>query len=412
VRNRQTIRRAESMQNRYLALIVVVVLAWPSDSFAHRVDVRLPGSQPSFIIPTRDGKRIVVMLSALPSSEDEGNACTLPNGKTVRLRDTFQCSGLYEVGSTTPIWTVKWFGDKGCVFASEEGRYVVRVNRFLGGPAGCCDDLYWGIKFYDAGAEVKSYDVSELVDYPSLLGYDLRWVDWKSSGNEIRDGMYYLSTCCRERYTFDVATGRIVEESRCWRRVVHWTYAVLSIIAVLGVWLVRRIHKAVPKTATSEVEPVPFDGEGRPIQYSLRSLMLFVTLGAVVCSVFSIGAHVGVFVSSVALAVFLTDVLWRKQRRRRLQGGIYSSKGGRKPLWTGVLASWFVVYVLSMGPVAAVMSPQCLDCRRDTRIVILHRVYAPASWVGGALGYYCRPVRLYFSAFDPATFPSEIELIM
>jgi hypothetical protein len=403
------------MRIRYLPLIIVVVLAWPIDSFAHRVNVRLLDSEPSFIIPTRDGKSIFVMLSALPSSEDEGNVCTLPNGKNVKLRDTFRCSGLYEIGSTTPIWTVTRFEGKGRVIVSEDGRYMVRINQFLGGFAGTRDDLVWGIKFYDAGAEVRSYDVSQLVDYPSLMEYGPRWVDWKFSGSEIRDGMYYLSTLCQERYLFDAQTGKIVEEYRHWRRVVYWTYAVLSIIAGLCVWLINRIRKthrlAVAKTPDSEVEPVPFDCEGRPFQYSLRSLMILVTVGAVFCSVFSIGAHVGVFVSSVALAVFLTDLLWRKWRRTRLRGRMYGSERGRKLLWAGVLASWFVVYVLSMGPVAAVISRQCLDCRRDTRVVILHRVYAPASWVCAAL-WFCRPVRLYFSAFDPDTFHPEIELIM
>jgi hypothetical protein len=403
------------MRNRYLALAVVAVLIWPIDTFARSDSERLLAPQPSFIIPTRDGKSLFVMLSALPSSEDEGNVCTLPNGKNVKLRDTFRCSGLYNVGSTTPIWTVKTFEEWGHVFVSEDGRYLVRINQFWNGFAGTRDDLEWGIKFYDAGVEVKSYDVSELVDYPSLLGYGPRWVDWKSNGNEIRDGMYCLSTCCQERYAFDVQTGRIVQEYRHWRRVVYWTYASLSIIGVVGVWLgyrSRKVHRlAVVKTRSSEVEPVPFDAEGRPFQYSLRSLMLFVTLSAVVCSVFSIGAHVGVFVSSVALAVFLTDLLWRKWRRTRLRGGMCGSERGRRLLWAGVLASWFVAYVLSMGPAAAVMSPQCLDCRRDTRIVILHRFYAPASWVCESL-WFCRPVRLYFSAFDPDTFHREIELMM
>jgi hypothetical protein len=192
--------------------------------------------------------------------------------------------------------------------------------------------------------------------------------------------------------------------------VAHWTCAVLSIIAAFGVWLTLQIRKArrlaVANAPASEVEPVTFDDERTPFQYNLRSLMILVTLVAVICSIFSIGTHVGVFVSSVALSVFLTDLLWRKQRRTCPHGGRSGSKRGGRMLWAAVLASWFVVYVLSMGPVAAVTSPQCLNCRRDTRVVILRRVYAPATWL-----CFCRPIRLYFSAFDPDTFPREIDLI-
>jgi hypothetical protein len=401
------------MGYKHFVLIVLAVSIWPIDSFAYTPSRRLFWPPPSFVVPTRDRKSVLVMLSPVPLSKDEGNTCTLPNGKSIKLRDTFCCSGLYDVGSTTPIWTVKWYGEKRCVTISEDGRYLVRINPLWGGLGGCQEDMDWGIKFYDTGTEVKSYDVTELVDYPSLMDYDPRWMDWKLCDDEICVGRYHLGTICRERYTFDVATGGIVEESRYWRRVAHWTCALLGIVAVLGVWLVYRNRKshrlAAAKTPVSEVEPVPSDGEAKPFQYSLRSLMLLVTLAAVLCSAFSIGAHVGVFVSSVVLAVFLTAILWRRQRRSRLQRGTSRSNRGRKRLWAAVLVSWFVVYVLSMGPVAAVMSPQCLDCRRDTQVVILHGVYAPAYEI-----YRLRnePLRLYFSAFAPDVFSGETGLMM
>jgi hypothetical protein len=411
--NCQTKRRAVSVQNKLLAILFIGAVLGVMNSLARPARGYTPSPPPSFAVPTRDGKHILVMLSPVPVFDDKGNACTLPNGEKTKLRETYRISGLYELGSATPIWTIDWYGEMRCVSISEDGQNVVRINPLWGGHGGCQEGMDWGIKFYDAGVQIKSYDVSELVDYPSLTGYGPRWVDWKLSGNAICDGMCYLSTLCRERYAFDVKTGRIVEESRHWRKVVHWTYAALSIIGVLSFWWVRRIRKArriaAAMPTAAEVKPAPYDGEKKPFQYSLLSLMVLVTFSAVLCSAFTVGAHVGVFVSSVALAAILTDILWRKQRRAYLQGNAPVANRSRKWLWAAVLASWFVVYVLSMGPVAAVMSGPCLDCRSDTRVVVLDGIYAPAY---SLYRLRCRPLRLYFSAFAPDTFSSEIWLRM
>jgi hypothetical protein len=347
------------------------------------------------------------MLSPVPLSDDKGNACTLPNGEKVRLRDTFRSSGFYRIGSTTPIWTVKWYAEKGLVNMSEDGRYVVRINRFGGGGYGGSVQLGWGIGFYDAGVELKAYQVSELVDYPSLMeftSYDwhLIWIDWDSCDRDIHDGVYRLCTSCREKYTFDVTTGSIIEESRYWRRVARCTYAALIIIGIVGVSFFYR-HRKSRRLALARNPPSEKDGtvpveEGIRLQYSLRSLMILVTVVAIHCSIFRIAPHIGVFVSSISVAGFLTYLLWRGRQRIPYSRRTLVAKGVRVLLWAVVLVSWFLAYTASMAPVTALTYR--LGWPHDARMAVVHGVYGPVWWLlmdcdFGRWG----PIEVYFAAY-------------
>jgi hypothetical protein len=370
----------------------------------------LSGPPPSFVVPTSDGEHLFVMLSFVPIAQDEGNVCTLPNGKQVELRSTFPSSGLYKVGSRTPIWTVPWYGEAGYVILSEDGRYMVCVNRFGGGSLGLRDELDWGIIFFDSGIEIRRYNVGELVDYPSLMASSMRdwhliWIDKRLCDREIRGRLYHLGTSCRERYAFDVTTGRIVEESRFWRGIAHRVYAVFVVAGFVGVWLIYRVRKARRATArkqSAQDDCIAASHSNRWYQFSLRSLMLMTTLTAVLCSLFSIVPRhfVIVFIVSVFFALLLTHVL--RKRRRQLVGrrATVASRATGAILWTVVLASWFWVYMLSSTPVMVLTSPRHLAWSHDTRSAIAHGVYAPLYWPFIDCGLYkWRPAQEFFGYF-------------
>ncbi len=388
---------------RYIAVVAVLTgFACAPASSAYGA---LSGPPPSFIVLARDGKHMLVMLSRVPLADDEGNVCMLPNGEQVKLRDRFSSSGLYQVASTTPIWKVDWYGEKGLVQLSDDGRYLVRVNRFGGGGLGEQPRSYCGLKFYDAGIELASYDVGELVDYLSLMrfttDFDYHYL-WYDDIGEVHNELFHLKTSCREEYTFDVTTGAIVAESRFWRRVCHWTIAVLLVIGALVTWLLCRRWRSRRTRIGKAPVPDAIDAtptqEGGRFQYSLRSLMIFVTAIAVLCSICRTWPHVGVFVSGLSLAMFLTGLLLRGRRRSARRRRTLAARAGRALFWVVTLASWCVAYALSFAPALALVG-YC-GGQHDVRMVLAQTLYAPvycllmhtrlAAW---------QPVELYFHAF-------------
>jgi len=357
---------------------------------------------------------MLVMLSPVPVVEDEGNVCTLPNGEQVKLRETFPSSGLYEVGSTVPVWTVGWYGEEGLVRLSEHGRYMVRINRFGGGGYGQGVRLRWGIRFYDGEMAIKGYDVGELVDYPSLmeletLDWHLLWFDPSAYHTEIEDRFYVLKTSTRERYRFDVTTGDIVEEHRFWRWVAGVGKAALAVLGALGAWLVYRRRKARRARAAGErltgeccAEPIREEPirKAKKLSYSLRSLMIVVTAAAIFCSIGRTAPHVAVLLVGIALAVLFTVVLMRTGHRIRGHSTTIFARPRRALLWLLTLGSWLLLYALSFAPVLGLV--RYLGWPYDVWMVIAQVVYAPVYWL-----LVNTPIRdwhllqLYFEAWEP-----------
>jgi len=364
----------------------------------------LSGPPSSFVVPARDEKHLLVILSPAPVSEDKGNDCTLPNGDQVKLRETFPFSGLYELGSTTPIWTVDWCGEEGLVHISANGRFLVRINRFGDGsyPQGA---LSWGVKFYDKGVETESHHVRDLVDYPSLMpltnaDWHFLWIDHSVYDSEIDDGIFVLTTSTHDWYRFEVTTGHIVDEFRLWRNVVRWGTATSVIGAAVGGFLFYRCRKTrrfnLPKRRPQQDCLVERTEQTKKLSYSLRSLIIVVTAAGIFCAV----PHVCVLSLGTAMALFFTRLLVRTRRRYL---GLRKSRPVKRRLaiqWAGTLASWFLLYVLSFGPAMAFVA--YLDWPHDFRMVFAKVVYGPVWWliVSTPIAGW-RPVELYFEAWGP-----------
>ena len=328
---------------------------------------------PSYAVPTTDGQHLFVMLSDTLLDEDEGNECMLPNGQQVKLRERFYSSGLYKIGSTLPIWTVNWYGEEWTVRLSQEGRYATRVNLYGG------DGRFkpWAVKFYDQGEETKSYDVKELVDYPSLMefttwDYHFLWIDDIIYDGEVDDQSIVLETTTHETYQFDFATGEIISEFRMWRWLARGGVAMLVVVGLAVVWFVYRRWKTRAERITSEpvAEPMPF-------RFSLRSLFILTTVIAGLCGLAVVAAHVAVFVTSLAISVLLA--VWAVRTRRYARKPGLLAKTRRLMLWLTVLASWCVTYLLSAGPVVG-LATKC-DVPHDVRMAIWQVGYPPMVWL-------------------------------
>lgn len=361
----------------------------------HTAIAKLSGPAPSFATLTADGKHLFVMLSQVPVGQDQGNDYTLPNGSKIRLRDRFASSGLYPVDSSVPHWTVAWYGDEGMVQLSEDGRYVVRINRFGGGGYGEGVSLKWGVKFYDSGREVASYHVRDLVDDPSLMiftsdDWHYLWIgDSKLEGHS-----FALWTTTHERYRFDVETGEILESHRLWNKV-HLGVRLLCIVsAAMGLFWVRN-----QRSRRLQEDAAFFTGSehGTRLTFGCRALLAGITLLAALCGLVRMAPQRAVFLMGACMTGLSTFYLFRKQRtphtRRRWSRQLY-----RATVWIWVLTTWALLYILSLGPVLGIIDR--LNWPHDCRQFVVTTVYAPLWWLSQHHpAFDSRPIKWYVDAW-------------
>jgi hypothetical protein len=365
--------------------VVVAVTAGMVLAIVGNLSASLWNYPPSFVIPLQDNEHIFVMLSRRPLADDDGNEYTLPDGLRVNLRREFPASGLYAIGSFTPIWTVDWIGEKGLLKFSEDGRYMIRINSFGGGGYGGEVNLNWGLKFYKNGKEFKTIDTGELVDYPklmaySLYGYHLLWIDESVFESGVDGGLFHLKTSCREEYIINIRTGQIVKESRFWRKIFHGFYVVMTFIGLLCVWFFYRRHKkrrAIQDQAAITQENPAFPVAGlKMFQYGLRSLIILMTTIAGLCSLgCTLGLCYAIFGSGIVFAILLTCLL---RKRRRLLRGVpmtWAMRCVSLGWWMATFASWFLVYALSSVPVCALI--RYFRWPEDVHNLFIHYIYFP-----------------------------------
>jgi hypothetical protein len=239
-------------------MVLLLVLVWPG--------VVLAGlsSPNSYLVPSSDGRRVLVMLSG-DRTWDRTRTAALPDGRVVDLYATFGKSGLYDARSLEPKWQVPWFSLGGDLFYSPDLRYVIRVCR-PGLRSG------WALRFYTDGRLVREHSCSAL-----LTGLRSEWFlpystwDWHPRWYDDYDidatGTRFNVTTARRRlyvegrrfdlglqesYTFDVATGEVLSQGVRGRWVVRAYGAGVPAGVVAGMVVVRlgwRFVRARPKRA-------------------------------------------------------------------------------------------------------------------------------------------------------------------
>ena len=335
------------------------------------------------------------MQSQVPVGQDQGNDYTLPDGSKIRLRDRFASSGLYPVDSSVPHWTVAWYGEEGMVQLSEDGRYVVRINRFGGGGYSEGVSLKWGVKFYDSGREMATPHVRDLVDDPSLMIFTSD--DWHYlwiRDSKLEGQTFALWTTTHERYRFDVGTGEILEVHRLWNKV-HWGVRLSCIVsAAMGLlWVRNQRWRRLQENAA----PFPGSNRGTRLTFGCRALFAGISLSAVLCGLVRIAPQWAVFLLGTCLAGLSTFYSFQKQRtpqaRRRWSRQLY-----RVTVWTWVLTTWALFYFLSVGPVLGIIDR--LNWPHDCRQFVVTTVYAPLWWLSRhSPTFDSQPVNWYVDAW-------------
>jgi len=121
------------------------------------------------------------------------------------LRTKYPCSGLYKNdGSTTPIWTVNWYG---FVYLFSDGEHLIRRgpwNRsWEPGRDSYLDGL--AVAFYKNGYEVTKYSVGDLVKDTDAIRFSVSHYQWKEEERfDIETGLLFIKTLDHQEYTFDI----------------------------------------------------------------------------------------------------------------------------------------------------------------------------------------------------------------
>lgn len=376
---------------------LAICLTWTLPALAG-----LPGPPRSYILPADDGRHLLVMLSPVSLAADQGNRCVLSDGREVELRSHFPSSGMYEIGSTEPLWTVDWYNERHVTCLSEDGRYAVAINEWGAGYTHQPITLEWGVRFYDRGRLIRERQVAELVDFPSLMpwtssGWHALWIDESMFGPKLQGHDLVLWTSTRERYVFDVTTGDIRSEFRLWRNVAR--AGVLGALALAVSILVRYRRRQKRDDRPAEMDAGPTVSHGLPgakvWQFGIRSLLVLMALSGGFVWLLLHFPHVGILLLALTVAVWLTLVL-RRLRSATPRGVRPVSIAIVRPL---MFLAWLVVYVLSFPPVMWLLG--YLHWPYDVRMVFTYTFYAPMYWAFSTWPVMqLAPVAWYFRAWN------------
>lgn len=204
---------------------------------------------------SEDQNRILVMLPnhVNPNREEEDEK-KLPDGSTIKLREAFPVSGVYDLQTRQPLWTFDW----GTQFQSSMAytddfslMVVLHAENFKG--------KRWGLNFLKHGKFQKFYGVDEL--YTRFSEY--YFLPYQTEGGAFeRNGTILTFTTprrgspspvgwrdigYREIYTFDMKTGEIlsleIEDTKT-KRIIAAVFVcfllVFGLIIALLVWFLRR----------------------------------------------------------------------------------------------------------------------------------------------------------------------------
>jgi len=177
----------------------------------------------SYTKTTPDEQYVFVMLRPPLEDEDVADA----------LRSTCGQSGLYpNDGSTTALWTVDWYARN--VEPLSDGVHLVRRGEWARSAHS------EAVAFFAQGRLLKSYTVSDLVSFPSLMPHTASHFWWRSSERLLdAEKRYEIRTRHGERYLFDVTSGEIVRQLRP-PRLILTAVGVVLVVGIVGFVCWRR----------------------------------------------------------------------------------------------------------------------------------------------------------------------------
>jgi effector-binding domain-containing protein len=207
--------------------------------------------QDSFVIPSSDGTKLLVMICP-DSQHDEGSIATLPDGREFDVRENFEKSGCYDAKTLAPLWQVDWYAPQSSIRWSKDFSHVARIDIHR--------DARWEgyLEFWRDGKLIKHYKGSDLLtglrQEEFLCGY-WDWPAWCDGAALSADQQrLYVKTTRRslwlasrkidlrlqEFYTFDLSDGSI-NSRRTTGAWLLWAYGAAILGALLLALLSFRI---------------------------------------------------------------------------------------------------------------------------------------------------------------------------
>lgn len=221
----------------------------------------------SYLLISKDQTRCLVMSQSASSgrwTNDAGRMGTLPDGRKIDLYTQFPSNGVYRLPELSPIYFLDWFSasNRFAISTDLDALALFNIYAVHGNPTNAAVPKPKAIRFFEQGAEVRSYLAAELVENPRGLTVPLRWFSsigflaWLDSfrhvgqdqlevvtvrrGLFIRD--YDLSFAPGNRLVFDLHTGALLSEDRPLARLRRWVASgFVAIVAVgLALFIVKR----------------------------------------------------------------------------------------------------------------------------------------------------------------------------
>jgi hypothetical protein len=194
------------------------------------------------LVYTRDDETLGRTMKALAQRndlrpEDVARMTNLLSRAWVtQLRQRYPVSGLYRNdGSTNLLWPMPHYLLTPALIAND-GLHLVSFDNY---EVGVGETV---LALYASGKLVRSYTRGDLIPFPSLLplegGPSRPWRLSYSLDND--SGRLTVITKLRDRYVFDLATGRIVSSFRPSRLLAGLLVTVLIIVGALALRAVRR----------------------------------------------------------------------------------------------------------------------------------------------------------------------------
>ena len=196
----------------------------------------------SYTTPSPDGQYLFVMIAPGTIDQDAGRKVEAFATEIRQIRERYTVSGMYRNdGSTTPLWTFD--GYVYCVEPLSDGIHIV-----VPGPwAMSTEDA--ACTFYANGQLLQRYEVGDLFALPWLMQHTASHFFWRDD-TSLDDAAktYSITTKHGERYTFDIATGRIIRSFS----PITWTIRIIVVVlvAVVAIYVYRwKRRRALPVPA-------------------------------------------------------------------------------------------------------------------------------------------------------------------
>ncbi len=124
-----------------------------------------------------------------------------------KIREQFPMSGLYNAGSTKPLWTVNWYSYK--VYLSSDGKHLVKKGSWASQKT---DEAY---SFFNEGKLLKTYKVNDLVTYVSSLPHSVSHFEWeKETKLNDKENILEVTTLEGGKFSFNLENGEIISQQK------------------------------------------------------------------------------------------------------------------------------------------------------------------------------------------------------